>query len=231
MGWQRGTDLFGSQLSPERPALTQPHLPLRTPSSRFLRAHPTPASHTASPRETDCVRWTSQPGRISPPPRPAITHSSGMPRLRGSVGGWVLLLSRRGAGAAGASGLARLHARSLDSRLARGGSEVRSGERGRDQWGWRRPPPIMGATAPSQHPHLALAVRGRRGPAAPCIPGGRARPPPAGDYNRTGLPRGQGPEEEGRGPRTSRTPWVPALCVPFGISMVTQDTSQPSTGA
>ena len=108
------------------------------------------------------MRWMSQPGENKPTARPAITHSSGMPRLRGSVGRWVLLRSHRGAGAAGARGgggctlarsIAALARRALESEAASRGGVLGGG--------WRRSRPITEATAPPQRsPPLASRLGG-----------------------------------------------------------------------
>lgn len=160
----------------------------------------------------------SQPGENKPTAHPAITHSSGMLRLRGSVGRSVSPRSRRGAGAAGARGGGGCtRARSIAA-LARGALESEAGSWGGDVGGgWRRPPPITDPTPPPQcSPPLASRLRGggdRRRPAS--------SPPRAaaalGLQLPTGPAVGLGSE---RGRREAREPADPPsvlLRVPLGF--------------
>ena len=204
MGLQRGTD-SGPCLARKGCPEFQTTPPAAFPPAGSLGAL-RPRPYCAPPRETDCVRRTSQPGENKPTARPAITHSSGMPRLRGSVCGWVLLLSRRGAGAAGAQGgaAARALARSPPGRAGAPKSEAASGG-GDLGGGWRRPPPIKGATAPPQ----------RSPPRASRLGGGGDRRRPASSAARAAtawglqLPTGpaEGPgSERGRRARPENQP-------------------------
>lgn len=173
----------------------------------------------------------SQPGENEPTARPAITHSSGMLRLRGSVGRSVSPRSRRGAGAAGAQGGGGCtRARSIAA-LERAALESEAGSWGGDVGGgWRRPRPITDPTPPLQRsPPRASRLGGgghRRRPAS--------SPPRAAAALGLQLPTGPaaGPgSERGRRVRPENPPTPLAPCSAcLWVSMVTHGPSQ-SPGA
>lgn len=170
----------------------------------------------------------SQLGKNKPTARPTITHSSGMPRLEGSVGRSVSSRSRRGAGAAGARGsrgcrgarsIAALASWALESEAGNWGGDVGGAKGGLGQSPVRRLLPCP--------PHLALAGYGEAGTSGCPRTSRRARSPPW-DYNsRQVLLQGRGPRgSRRRGPRIRDHP-CSLLRVPLGFRGASRHFTKP----